>query len=215
MSSASLNPDLGEFVSTIYSRQFKPQKVQARQLATALKTLADMNGRYIGMNPLIFGAVQIFLTSLSDVMFKRPQNVLVAPEMHPIMPTNAFSGKGQMYEVAPTHRPVSLALIRLRTWSAHSQNISYELHVQAEAAVAAALVLCLQSCSPNDDIFVATPHRIQREAVKVALRKIKDELNLEAVFGQLQVSDNSDGASSRVTVDTIERLQGMHSLESP
>lgn len=216
MSSASLNPDLGEFVSTIYSRQFKPQKVQARQLATALKTLADMNGRCIGINPRIFGAIQIFLTSLSDVMFKRPQNVLVAPEIHPIMPTNVFSGGCKMDEVAPTHRPVSLALIRLRTWSAHTQNISYELHVQAEAAVAAALVLSLQSCSPNDDIFVATPHRIQRDAVKVALEKIKgNELNLEAAIGQLQVSDNSDGASSRVTVDTIERLQGMHNLESP
>jgi hypothetical protein len=210
-----LNPDLGEFVSTIYSRQFKPQKVQARQLATALKTLADTNGRCIGINPRIFGAVQTFLTSLSDVMLKRPQNVLVAPEIHPIMLTNVFSDKGKMDEVAPTHRPVSLALIRLRTWSAHTQNISYELHVQAEAAVAAALVLCLQSCSPNDDIFVATPQRIQREAVKAALKKIKgNELDLEADFGQLQVSDNSDDASSRVTVDTIERLQGMHNLES-
>lgn len=209
MPSASLNPDLGEFVSTIYSRRFKPQKFQARQLAMALNTLTNMDGSCFGVNALIYGEVQKFLTSLSDVMFKQHQNILVEPEIYPVMPTDSFSGKGKTDEVSLTHRSVSLALIRLRTWSAHIQNISYELHVQAEAVVAAALVLSLQFCCPNDDIFVATPHRIQREAVKTALAKTKgNKLNMTALFwGQLKIGDDT---SSKVTVDTIERLQGMH-----
>jgi hypothetical protein len=40
--------------------------------------------------------------------------------------------------------PGSLALIWLRTWSRETRNISYELYVQAEAAFAACLVLCLR-----------------------------------------------------------------------
>ncbi|KAJ3499450.1 hypothetical protein NLJ89_g10100 [Agrocybe chaxingu] len=201
-----LNPDLGEFVSTIYSRQFKPQKVQARQLAIALRTVADFNGAQLGIRSTIFNPVQKFLTALSDVMFNQPQSVLVAPEVHSTTPTNLLIGTS---DVALTHRPVSLALVRLRTWSARTPNIAYEVHVRGEAAVAAALVISLRKCSPNDDIFVATPHRIQREAVKSALARLKvfDD-TLEDVFERLEIGADKPKARPRVTVDTIERLQG-------
>ena len=205
----SLNPDLGEFVSTIYSRQFKPQKVQARQLAAALRTVtSDVGNRKLrGTQPKILEAVQEFLIALSDVMFRQPQSVLVPPKIHSTIPTS---------EVTITNRPLSLAMIRLRTWSSQTQHIGYELHVHGEAAVAAALVASLWRCSPNDDIFVATPHRIQREAVKAALARIKIQSNdapLEEAFGRVQISQPS--TSSRVTVDTIERLQGQPIMRHP
>ncbi|KIM40311.1 hypothetical protein M413DRAFT_73826 [Hebeloma cylindrosporum] len=202
-----LNPDLGEFVSTIYSRQFKPQKVQARQLAAALRTAGDVGSKkLLGTQAKILEAVQEFLIALSDVMFGEPQSVLVAPQLHSTTPTNLPAGTS---EVAITHRPVSLAMVRLRTWSSQTQHIGYESHVHGEAAVAAALVASLWRCSPNDDIFVATPHRIQREAVKAALARINIQSNdapLEEALERMQISQPS--TSRRVTVDTIERLQG-------
>jgi len=190
-------------VSTIYSRQFKPQKVQAKQLALALKDVANINGQTVGVEVKVFKAVQTFLTALSDVMLNRPQTVLVQPEMKSITPSTLLAGTS---DLAITHRPVSLALVRMRTWSAHTQNIAYELHVQGEAAVAAALVLALQRCSPKDDIFVATPHRIQREAVRVALSRAKiRDVPLEDAMDNLHLEGSEAG---KVTVDTIERLQG-------
>jgi hypothetical protein len=128
----------------------------------------------------------------------------VAPEIHSKQPETSE-------DIALSHRPVSLALIRLRTWSKLTRNISYELHVQAEAALAACLVLCLQTCSPQDDIFVATPHRIQREAVKVALSRIRDT-SLQGAFSQLRVGKETAAGGPKVTVDTVERLQGLSTV---
>jgi hypothetical protein len=134
-------------------------------------------------------------------MLNQAQEDLVAPEIH-------FKQSGTPEDMSLPHRPVSLALIRLRTWSNHTRNISYELHVKAEAALAACLVRCLQRCSPQDDVFVATPHRIQREAVKAALSRIRDT-SLEGAFRQLRVSKETTGGGPKVTVDTVERLQGL------
>jgi hypothetical protein len=182
--------------------------VQARQLAAALRTATSGVGhrKLLGTQPKILKAVQEFLMALSDVMLRQPQSVLVAPQVHSITPTNLPTGTS---EVAITHRPVSLAMVRLRTWSSKTQDIGYELHVRGEAAVAAALVISLRRCSPNDDIFVATPHRIQREAVQAALARINiqsDDAPLDDAFMRLQISQPA--TSSKVTVDTIERLQG-------
>ena len=139
-------------------------------------------------------------------MLNQPQKDLVAPEIHSKQP-------GTSEDISLSHRAVSLALIRLRTWSKHTRDISYELHVQAEAALAASLVLCLQKCSPQDDIFVATPHRIQREAVKAALSRMCDT-SIEAAFRQLRVSKETADGHAKITVDTIERLQGLASMSS-
>lgn len=203
----SLNPDLGEFVSTIYSRRFKPQKVQARQLAIALKSLSELSENYSGIQPTILKNIQTFFVALSEVMFKQPQMVLVAPEVQSTSQARLPAG---IADVPLAHRPVSLALIRLRSWSSRTQHIGYESHVHAEAAVAGALVTLLQKCSPNEDIFVATPHRIQREAVNAALARIEmedDIRDLEAEFGRMDIQP-SYFTRSKVKVDTIERLQG-------
>lgn len=199
-----MNRDLGEFVSTIYSRQFKPQKSQERRLAIALKTVVDIGGSS-GSEPKLLESMKTFLTSLSRVMLDQAQKDLVPPEIHP---TRETSG-----DISLAHRPVSLSLIRLRTWSRNTRNISYELHVQAEAALAVCLIRCLQRCSPQDDIFVATPHRIQREAVKAALSRNYDT-SLEGAFTRLRVSKETADGSSKVTVDTVERLQGSSSSMS-
>ncbi|KDR75650.1 hypothetical protein GALMADRAFT_248246 [Galerina marginata CBS 339.88] len=206
-----LNSDLGEFVSTIYSRQFKPQKVQTRLLAGALGTLTDAangdRGQPAGIKASILKSVQTFLVALSNVMLKQPQSVLVAPKVYSHLPTPAeLIGTS---DINLTQRPVSLALVRLRSWSGHTHHIPYERHVHGEAAVAAALVISLRRCCPDDDIFVATPHRIQREAVKTALTKVMfddHDIALDDAFGRMQIGDN--GSKPKITVDTIERLQG-------
>lgn len=203
-----LNPDLGEFVSIIYARKFKPQKIQAWQLANALGEVARLKTDDLNLNAEIFGHVQKFFTALSEVMMDKKstgKNVLIAPELQTPIPTDVrVSGTS-----TTIHRPISLSLIRLRTYPL---NISYESHVQVEAAIAATLVTVLRKCSPDDDIFVATPHRIQREAVKSALRKITQHEGLENAFGMLNVNGDDMLGDQKVTVDTIERLQGEHYL---
>lgn len=112
----------------------------------------------------------------------------------------------------PNHQPVSLSLIRLRTWSSTAGQFGYETHVHGEAAVAASLVAALLYCAPDDDIFIATPHRVQREAVKTALAKLKrPERTLEERWQTFSVGDQDDYLKN-VTVDTVERLQGMSSF---
>lgn len=137
-------------------------------------------------------------------MFKLPQSLLTAPEVQST--TIQIPG---IEELPLERRPVSLALIRLRSWAPRTQFITYESHVHAEAAVAAALVTLLRKCSPNEDVFVATPHRIQREAVNAALARIemKDINTLTAEMGRMKLQSIYT-KSSKVTVDTVERLQG-------
>lgn len=195
-------------MSLIYSRRFKPQKVQARQLAAALSLVAGDRNKEFGIEPKILEPVQKFLTALSDVMYRRPQGLLTGPEVE-----SDTGGKldGTLHS-SPLHRPVSLALIRLKTWSSSAtEHIAYELHVNREAAIAVALVASLQRCSPDDDIFVATPHRIQREAVKAALSRVQPDDNLLGqALGRLNLKQKYGPPieQAKVTVDTIERLQG-------
>ncbi|KAF7321769.1 AAA-12 domain-containing protein [Mycena kentingensis (nom. inval.)] len=195
-----LNPDLGEFVSTIYSRAFKPQKVQARQLATQLKSLADDSDDDGSLRSRAEREVRRYLLALSAVMLRKPQNVLSPP---PLQTPNAPAELG-----AP--RAISLALLRLQTESTRPEGVGYEAHVRGEAELAAALVNALRRCCPHEDIFVAAPHRVQRQAVKDALRKSR---NLDDLVGQMQglgLGDESMAVdeSGMVTVDTVERLQG-------
>jgi superfamily I DNA and/or RNA helicase len=99
--------------------------------------------------------------------------------------------------------PISLALIRLQTVTSRPEQIGYELHVRGEAAIAASLVKSLQKCSPDEDIFVATPHRIQRQAVKAALDSGEVDYLVDAMKG-MKIAGNT----GKVVVDTVERLQG-------
>jgi len=92
-----------------------------------------------------------------------------------------------------------------------TSNASYEAHVKAEAKLAATIVRQLQERLPEESIFVATPHRIQRHAVRTALRTLQaDDANLETAMGRLTLNVNEMTVphSGTVVVDTIERLQG-------
>ncbi|KAJ7125177.1 AAA domain-containing protein [Mycena epipterygia] len=199
-----LNPDLGEFVSTIYSRAFKPQKVQAKQLATELKSIERDIGRDLGVRPEVLRDVQNFLLGLADVMLRKSQTVLSPPPI--TLNRKATIDAAASDSLTPT--PISLALLRLQTESAQPEGVGYEAHVRGEAAVAAALITSIRRCSPGEDIFVATPHRIQRQAVKAALEqaRLSDLVNeLESL--ELEASADKP-PSGKVTVDTVERLQG-------
>ncbi|PPQ63036.1 hypothetical protein CVT24_005982 [Panaeolus cyanescens] len=193
-----LNPDLGEFVSTIYSREFKAQKFQARQLAISLTSLDSLDSFDAADFEDVCDVGKEFLSALGHVMLRQPQLLLSPPEI-----TSKSSAKEPEGE-AVTHRPVSLSLIRLATWSSSNHRVEYEAHVRTEATLAAALVFWLRQCSPRDDVFVATPHRIQREAVKTALRSLQLDFNRS----DSPVDAGSTSTSSMITVDTIERLQG-------
>ncbi|PPQ77251.1 hypothetical protein CVT26_005990, partial [Gymnopilus dilepis] len=206
-----LNHDIGDFVSTIYSHRFTAQKSQKRKLAEGLSIAEGLQLELTALSTELVARVQRFLGLLADAMLKKERaeseeeakkkGVLLPPAIRLTTPTADESSK-----IPLTPRPVSLALINLHSWSSQPQSIPYELHVHVEAALAAALVHFLQVCCPNDDVFVATPHRIQREAVKAALAKVTDGDSLEEAFGRLDIGGGN--TKPKVTVDTIERLQG-------
>ncbi|KAJ7169128.1 P-loop containing nucleoside triphosphate hydrolase protein [Mycena crocata] len=199
-----LNPDLGEFVSTIYSRAFKPQKVQAKQLAAELRLIEQDIGQDLGVQQQVLRDVQNFLIALSDVMLRKPQTVLHPPPITLNCKTTEIDPTSDALN--PT--PISLALVRLQTESNRPEGVGYEAHVRAEAALAAALITSIRRCSPNDDIFVATPHRIQRQAVKAALEQVRLS-DVVQEMGTLALHKTQDSPpSGTVTVDTVERLQG-------
>jgi len=195
-----LNPDLGEFISTIYSRQFKSQKFQAKHMALRLQQAEEVVVEHLCVSKAIYEAVRLFLVSLSSVMLWKPQEILHPPRLQlPVAETT-----GIITDLALSHQPISLALIRLRMIP--SDHMPYEMHVHGEAAVAASLVEFIRKCSPHDDIFVATPHRIQREAVRNVLEQSRrDASHLDEAFGNLKLHS----MGNKVTVDTIERLQGI------
>ena len=58
-------------MSMIYSRRFKPQKVQARQLAAALSLVSSDRNNDFGIEPKVLVPVQNFLIALSDVIYRR------------------------------------------------------------------------------------------------------------------------------------------------
>jgi hypothetical protein len=194
-----LNRDLGEFVATIYSRGFKPQKSQARELAESLQSLQDVDG---GLTSSVRDEIRHFLLALSHAMLHKPQHRLRPPEKFNNQPEPGIS---------PGPLPISLALVEIKSLGNPPETIREEDYLRGEAAVAAALVSLLQRCSPEDDIFVATPHRRQRQAVKEALTTIRANTP-EALAAEMQKltlsADKKKHSSGKVTVDTVERLQG-------
>lgn len=185
--------------------------MQARQLAAALKSVGDDIGKDLGIRSYIMNPVHAFLLSLSDVMLRKPQTLLQSP-----LVSADVSGNLSL------PHPISLALIKLQTKSSRSEGVSYETHVRGEAEVAAAFVTSLRRCSPQEDIFVATPHRIQRQAVKDALARVRvahsaPEDTLAEDMGKMGLGSDDLPAPrppGHVTVDTVERLQGRNSCDS-
>jgi hypothetical protein len=198
-----LNPDLGDFVATIYSRAFQPQKEQTRLIATRLKSIGDkIDINSVAAENDVLRKAQEFLLALSDAMMRKSPTLLKSPShIRGIIPEY----EKDISDAAPglPPHPISLALIRLKTRSARPEQVAYEVHVRGEAALAAALVKTIRACSPEDDIFVVTPHRIQRQAVKEALGHGQDE-DLADVMKRMSIS----GGLEKVRVDTVERLQG-------
>lgn len=134
-------------------------------------------------------------------MLRHPQNLLQPPHLDTI--TNGIDA--QAMDISAVPHPISLALIRLQTITTHPDQVAYEVHVRGEAAIAAALVKLLRRSSPSEDIFVATPHRIQRQAVKAALDF--EEASLINAMQRINITADAS-VVGKVTVDTVERLQG-------
>jgi hypothetical protein len=204
-----LNPDLGDFVSTIYSRAFKPQKAQTRHLATRLGSLGTEDVRGHGALQDVANAARFFLVHLSRAMLREGQL-----RLRPPLSTAAVASVGS--PTAPqAPLPISLALISLKARTARRAQLGYETHVRGEAALAAGLVHWLRKSCPEDDIFVATPHRIQRHAVREALRSMSTSGNdVDALTQGIANLAVGEVGASPVTVDTVERLQGGFFLES-
>lgn len=135
-------------------------------------------------------------------MLRQPQALLQPPRLD----TATQDIVPQVTDLTAIPRPISLAMIRLRTTSRRPEQLGYEAHVKGEARVAAALVQSLRKSSPGDDIFVATPHRVQRQAVKAALKSAEEEDLVGAMLGLNIASPPAN--VGKVTIDTVERLQG-------
>ncbi|KAJ8076718.1 hypothetical protein PM082_001141 [Marasmius tenuissimus] len=207
-----LNPDLGEFIEIIYSKAFVPQKSQTRQLATALNRVRYDLICNFGLDEHVVEKAQLFLLALSCVLARHPQATLAQPLVKTKKPVSvARLARADSDSSVGEHMPVSLTLVRLKV--GEGTEVSYEAHVKAEAMLAAALVLQLQRCLPGEDIFVATPHRVQRQAVWAALRSAKSQGSEDALDTlleglSLEEATEPPKKKGKLIVDTVERLQG-------
>ncbi|KIM82593.1 hypothetical protein PILCRDRAFT_467993 [Piloderma croceum F 1598] len=131
-------------------------------------------------------------------MLRQPQALLQPPRLDAMVNDSGT----QVVDFNAMPHPISLALIRLQTVTSRPEQVGYEVHVRGEATIAASLVKSLRKCSPGEDIFVATPHRIQRQAVKAALESEED--SLVHAMQDMNIAANA----GNVVVDTVERLQG-------
>ncbi|KAK1230547.1 hypothetical protein PQX77_006347 [Marasmius sp. AFHP31] len=205
--------DLGEFIEIIYSKAFVPQKSQTRQLATALNRVRYDLICNFGLDEHVVEKAQLFLLALSCVLARHPQATLTQPLVRTKKPASAARlVRADSDHSVGEHMPVSLTLVRLKVGEG-IEEVSYEAHVKAEAMLAAALVLQLQRCLPGEDIFVATPHRVQRQAVWAALRSAKpqkSEDTLEILLEGLSLEEATEPTKKKgkLIVDTVERLQG-------
>jgi hypothetical protein len=147
--------------------------------------------------------VRQFLLALSAVMRREDQCLLRPPRLQTVIVDRSAG-----IRLSPL--AVSLALINLQTHASYPEKVGDEVHVRGEAAVAAALVCLIRQCSPGDNIFVATPHRIQRQAVKAAIASMRPSGEaLVAATENMQISSNIPAdPPPKVVVDTVERLQG-------
>jgi hypothetical protein len=201
--SPRLNPDLCKFVSTIYPHAFQPQKGQVPHLAARLGGLGGANICGCGALGDVADAARSFLVDLSRAMLRKQPLRLQPPRSPAAQATEdmVMAGQGPL--------PLSLAMISLRVRTVHCSQLGDESHVRGEAALAACLVHWLRKSCPEDSIFVATPRHIQRRAVREALSSIDTARNDKNALTQATTGpDVHDGGTSRVKVDTVERLQG-------
>lgn len=197
-----LNKDLGEFIATIYSRPFESQNKPSQQIALQLESLQTIDPKVNGSN--LNDDVRNLLSSIGRAMLGRPISRLSEPR------------RGRRDNDNVLFSPISLVLIRLTEASTSTlqKQSSYEIHVHEEAVLAATIVHHLLRICPSESIFVATPHRIQRSAVKAALltdnvRFEPSHVDLDKLSQKVNTMNlTEERSASSVTVDTIERLQG-------
>lgn len=206
MNTTRLNEDLGHFVETIYAKSFKPSKDQTLEIAESLHLWLDT----VESDDREKEQARLFLLGLADAMMQK-RTVLLPPRIR--SPTQQKPLKNQP-------RLTSLSLIRVRP--KRPTSLPYEAHVRAEARLAVALVHWLrESFGAEESIFVACPHRIQRSAVRQAIKSPVDNFNLEAVDPSNEDSVDNLAEELRtfhvsenaLRIDTVERLQGRISNE--
>lgn len=187
----SLNEDLGDFISTIYLHKFEAQKTQKKHIARQLSALPAG-----GVMPVDVLASH-FLSSLGCAMLGQPHGDLLPP------PGKAPGAPG----AGLLQRPISLALIRLRAHCARPQQAGYETHVRGEAALAAALVQAIRRACPQETIFVATPHRIQRQAVRTAIVSSRAASLRAEPVDNVDSGEDSDSQDFHDAVDDLDELE--------
>ncbi|CAG8623386.1 5252_t:CDS:2, partial [Acaulospora colombiana] len=199
-----LNPDLGEFIQLIYAKKFIAEKSQNAEIAESLQLWLDTE---VHEDDAMEQARQ-FLLNIANAMAqkKHPPNPLIPPRV-----STFIRQKDQIRQ----HRSVSLALVKLQVRC--SSGIPYEMHVKAEARLAAALVHWLrESFGVEESIFVACPHRIQRSAVRQAILSSDEACRLDEpqeagldndVEGLTSAVDALHVSERGLKIDTVERLQ--------
>lgn len=194
-------------------------------------TLRDLSG-IKSTSPLVTFSAD-FLAHIGKAMLGHSYSEMLRRPKTPF-PTRLVKAASDNAGSESLARPISLALLRLQTKCTRPQQAGYETHVRAEAALAAALVHMIQHVCPEDTIFVATPHRVQRQAVQQALHATADFEQVQAPSYDVQVppggsvdeeqedddvfydAEQSLGEpdiqpaaqKGKCLVDTIERLQG-------
>ena len=73
-----LNPNLGEFISTIYSRQYKSHKVEARHIILRQEA-EEVVVEHLCVSKAIYKSIRLFLVSLFRVMLHKPREILHPP----------------------------------------------------------------------------------------------------------------------------------------
>lgn len=192
-----LNPDLSDFVSTIYKRKMTAMKSETKHTGEALRNLRGLDDE---------DDIALLLADLGDAMSakSRIHSRIARPE-------RPFRSADEVADAH--HRSTSLALLRLAVRDAADRS-SYESHIRLEADVTARLIHHLGRVFPNASVFVACPHRVQRTAVKQALTQRAGSPDVEGLTNalgrmHLQASPAANGRSPRdITIDTVERLQG-------
>jgi hypothetical protein len=190
-----LNEDLGDFISTIYLHKFEPQKIQKEHIGQHLSNLLPV----ASTAPELVRSASTFLSYIGRAIRGQACGQLKRPKLNP-------TGR--------TAQPISLALLRIRATGSRLQQAGYEAHVRGEATLAAALVRAIRRACPNESIFVATPHRIQKQAVQRALAtSAANHVRFEDTAAAEGTDDEDEDAVFHDTVDDDSLVQDLEDLQ--
>ena len=155
---------------------------QPFQPRRAVANLGLNISKYLDTLPGPLSSIRQFLTGMSEVMRFTTSAILRAPQSH----------RGV--------RPKATTMFVLNLESRLDTFTPAEVHIAKEAKMVAELVRDLSVAFVDETIFVVTPHRVQRSLVTKELNKYGLPLRTRA--------NSSSDFSSRIWVDTTERMQG-------